>query len=152
MDGLLLGRRGSLRDPPSKATLTSTRIPRKPWKLLGGAVNGRKSDLIRQWNELPAPQAAQPRTDKEKANLENKVVKGDLHRVWLRSWMSGSIFSLKAILPRVGASLLKNSSKPPCYYRVLWPRVNFSLQDQSNRIERDSFGTAHMLGCCSVHI
>ena len=81
-----------------------------------------------------------------------KAVKEDLHSVWLRFWMTGSIFSLKAILPRVGASLLKNSSKPPCYYRVLWPRVNFSLQDQSNRLERDSFGTAHMLGCCSVHI
>jgi hypothetical protein len=33
-------------------------------------VKGRKSDLIRQWNELPAPPAAQPWTEEEEANLE----------------------------------------------------------------------------------
>ena len=44
--------------------------PLLQWKLQGGAVKGRKSDLIRQWNELPAPQAAQPWTEEEEANLK----------------------------------------------------------------------------------
>ena len=51
--------------------LTTAQLkPLLQWKLQGGAVKGRKSDLIRQWNELPAPPAAQPWTEEEEANLE----------------------------------------------------------------------------------
>lgn len=52
-------------------SLTTAQLkPLLQWKLHGVAGKGRKSDLIRQWNELPAPPAAQPWTNEEESNLE----------------------------------------------------------------------------------
>ena len=50
-------------------SLTTAQLkPLLQWKHVAG--KGRKSDLIRQWNELPAPPAAQPWTNEEESNLE----------------------------------------------------------------------------------
>jgi hypothetical protein len=51
--------------------LTNAQLkPLLRWKLQGAAVKGKRADLIQQWDELPAPQAAQPWTEEEEANLK----------------------------------------------------------------------------------
>lgn len=58
--------------------LTTAQLkPLLRWKLQGGAVKGKRSDLIQQWNELPVPPTAQPWTDEEEANL-NRIRSGDI--------------------------------------------------------------------------
>jgi hypothetical protein len=52
-------------------SLTTAQLkPLLQWKLHGVSGKGRKFDLIRQWNELPSPPAAQPWTDEEESSLE----------------------------------------------------------------------------------
>jgi hypothetical protein len=51
--------------------LTNAQLkPLLRWKLQGAAAKGKRADLMQQWDELPAPQAAQPWTEEEEANLE----------------------------------------------------------------------------------